>query len=163
MVLIITVLWKSSLHTKCRQVMEKDRIVDFLLELLEYKLDDRVIGYAVATLSELWKSESLHGKLRQFAVPKYLELLNTSLHSLVLAHVCTALGRASSDPQCMDMIDEAKGFRLIFVLLPSLDVDEFDKYEDFYEPQTIIAAAECLAMIVENTQVKYTYYTNIIL
>jgi len=54
----------------------------------------------------------------------------------------------------MEMIDEAKGFRLIFVLLPSLDVDEFDKYEDFYEPQTIIAAAECLAMIVENTKVN---------
>ncbi|XP_016657738.1 armadillo repeat-containing protein gudu-like [Acyrthosiphon pisum] len=152
MVLIITVLWKSSLNAKCRQVIEKDRIVDFLLELLAYKFDDRVIGYAVATLSELWKSESLRGKLKQFAVPKYLELLNTSLHSLVLAHVCTAIGRASSDPQCMEMIDEAKGFRLIFVLLPSLDVDEFDKYEDFYEPQTIIAAAECLAMIVENTQ-----------
>jgi len=154
MVLIITVLWKSSLHTKCRKVIEKDRIVDFLLELLTYKFDDRVIGYAVATLSELWKSESLRSKLTQSAVPKYLELLNTSFHSLVLAHVCTALGRASEDPQCMKMIDEAKGFRLIFVLLPSLDVDEFDKYDDFDEPQTIIAAAECLAMMIENTQVN---------
>lgn len=154
MVLIITVLWKSSLHAKCRKVIEKDLIVDFLLELLTYKFDDRVIGYAVATLSELWKSESLRFKLRQSAVPKYLELLNTSLHSLVLAHVCTAIGRASSDPQCMKMIDEAQGFRLIFVLLPSLDVDEFDKYEDFDEPQTIIAAAECLAMMIENTQVN---------
>ncbi|XP_025200518.1 armadillo repeat-containing protein gudu-like [Melanaphis sacchari] len=152
MVLVITLLWKSSLHTKCRQVIEKDPIVDFLLGLLTYKFDDRVIGYAVATLSELWKSESLRGKLRRLAVPQYLELLNTSLHSLVLAHVCTALGRASSDPQSMEIIDEAKGFRLIFVLLPSLDVDEFDKYEDFYEPQTIIAVAECLAMIVENTK-----------
>ncbi|XP_060844548.1 armadillo repeat-containing protein gudu-like [Rhopalosiphum padi] len=152
MVLVITLLWKTSLHTKCRQVIEKDLVVDSLLELLAYKYDDRVIGYAVATLSELWTSESLRNKLRQLAVPKYLDLLNISLHSLVLAHVCTALGRASSDPQTMEMIDEAKGFRLIFVLLPSLDVDEFDKYEDFYEPQTIIAVAECLAMIVENTK-----------
>lgn len=154
MVLVITLLWKSSLNAKCRQVIERDPIVDFLMELLTYKFDDRVIGYAVATLSELWESESLRGKLRLIAVPKYLDLLNTSLHSLVLAHVCIALGRASSDPQSMEMIDEAKGFRLIFVLLPSLDVDEFDKYEDFYEPQTIIAAAECLAMIVENTKVN---------
>jgi hypothetical protein len=154
MVLVITLLWKTSLHTKCRQVIEKDLIVDSLLELLAYKYDDRVIGYSVATLSELWTSESLRNKLRQLAVPKYLDLLNISLHSLVLAHVCTALGRASSDPQTMEMIDEAKGFRLIFVLLPSLDVDEFDKYEDFYEPQTVIAVAECLAMIVENTKVN---------
>lgn len=151
---IITVLWKCSMDENCRKFMEKHGFVPILLRLLTYQYNDRVIGFAVATLSELWKLESLQPQLKQDALPKYLELLDSSLHSLVLAHVCAALARASKRPDCMKTIDEANGFRKIFTLLPSLDVDEFDKYDDVYEPETTIAAAECLAEMIENTLVN---------
>lgn len=157
---VITVLWKCSLNENCRAVMEKHGIALVLLRLLTYEYNDRVVGYAVATLSELWKCESLQPQLKQEALPKYLELLDTSLHSLVLAHVCTALARASGRADCVKTIDEANGFRKVFTLLPSLDVDEFDKYDDVYEPETTIAAAECLAQMIENTPVNTDWSGN---
>lgn len=154
MVSVVTVLWKSSLNPSCREEMEKGGVLtNLLIELSDYPFNDNVVGYAIATLSELWKCESLRGQLKRAAVPKYLELLQSSSHGHVLASVCNALSSASADPDCMKMIDEVTGFRLIFVLLPSLDVDEFDKYEDFYEPETTIAAANCLAAIIDNTPV----------
>lgn len=133
--------------------MEKGGIINSLLELLSYPYDERVVAYVIATLSELWKCESLRGKLKQMAIPIYLKFLMTSLNSQILAHVCTALASASTVPDCMEMIDNANGFRMIYVLLPSLVVDEFDKYEDFYAPETIIAAAKCLTVLINHTPV----------
>lgn len=151
---VITVLWKCSLNENCREVMEKHGIARVLLRLLTYEYNERVVGYAIATLSELWNCESLQPLLKQEALPKYLEMLDSSMHSLVLTHVCAALATASERPDCMKTIDEANGFRKVFTLLPSLDVDEFDKYDDVYKPETTIAAAECLARMIENTQVN---------
>lgn len=163
MLSVITLLWKSSLNPKCRQVLEKNTVVSHLLELLSYEFDDMVISYAVATLSELWKAEFLRFQLRDSAIPKYLELLETSLHSQILARVCTALGRASSDSDSMKMINEVNGFRLIFVILPSLGLDEFDKYDDFYNAETIVAAAECLTEMIINTPVNIIMLNNTII
>lgn len=154
MVPAMAVLWKSSVHKRCRKVMEQHGIASHLLELLSYKFDDRVVGYAVATLSELWQCESLRGQLKQTAVPMYLKLLDTCMDGQVLASVCTALAGASADPDCMRMVAEAGGFRLIWVLLPSLSVDKFDKYEPFYGPDTVIAAANCLTEMIKNSPVR---------
>jgi len=154
MVSAMAVLWKTALNKKCRQVMEKQGITSFLVELLSYKFDDRVIGYSVATLCELWKCESLRGQLKQTAVPKYLELLDTCMHGLVLAKVCIALGRISMAPDCMQMIIKADGFRLVWVLLPSMSVDKYNKYKPFYGPETVIAAADCLTEIIKNSPVN---------
>lgn len=134
----------------CREIIVKDDFVRDLLELLSYPHDDRVIGFTVATLTELWKSESVRSKLRLDAVPKYLKLLLSSQHDLILTFVCTALGMASSDPESLEMINEARGFQMVLVLLPSLDIDEFDKYDYFHSPETIIAATECLTSMTHN-------------
>lgn len=154
MVSAMAVLWKSSVHKQCRKVMEKQGMASFLLELLSYQFDDRVIGYAVATLTELWECESLRGQLKNMAIPKYLELLDTCLHGQVLANVCAALAKMSADPECMQMVNEGDAFRLIWVLLPSLSVDKFDKYQPFYGPETVIAAADCLTVMMKNTPVN---------
>lgn len=163
MLSVIKLLWKSSLNPKCRQVLEKNTVVSQLLELLSYEFDELVISYAVAILSELWKAEHLRFQLRDSAIPKYLELLKTSLHSQILARVCTALGKASSDSDSMKMINEVNGFRLFFVILPSLGLDEFDKYDDFYDPETIVAAAKCLTEMIINTPVNNTIITRSVL
>lgn len=162
MIPVTAILWKCSFDDKCRQVIEKDiAICNTLVELLNYRYEDQVIGYAVATLSELWKAESLRFLIKQKALPQYLKLLEKSRHSLILTHVCNALGRASKDPECMEMINKANGFRLIFKLLPSLEIDEFDKYKYFYEPETIIAAAECLTALMNNALVNINSRGNV--
>lgn len=170
---ILKLLWKMSLNIKCRQVMERLGVISDLLQLLTYKsnyreigiicdnLIDQVIGYAVGTLSELWKCDHLRPQIKNEAIPQFLKLIKSSVNSLTLAHVCTALGRASTDSECMKMIDEANGFQLVFVLLPSLEVKEFDKYNDFYEAETIIAAIECLTMIIINNPVNIIAYLSV--
>ncbi|VVC37191.1 Armadillo-type fold,Armadillo,Armadillo-like helical [Cinara cedri] len=167
---IIRLLWKMSLDVKCRQAIERQGVINDLLQLLSYKSDERqigtirddlinqVIGYSAGTLCELWKCESLRSQLKYDAIPKCLELLKSSLDSLVLTHVCNALAKGSTDSDCMDMINEANGFRFVVVLLPSLEVYEFDKYDDFYKPETIIAAAECLTMMIVNNPDQDNYY-----
>lgn len=153
MVSVMTLLWKCSLNVKCRDVIEKDSImVNYLIDLLAYPFDS-VVGYAVATLSELWKCESLRGLLKQLVLPKLMELLNSSHHTLILSRVCNVLGRASSDPDCMETVNGVDCFRSVFALLASLEVDEFDKYGEFYAPDLITAAAKCLTAIISNTPV----------
>lgn len=151
---LIGILWKCSFNKNCRQVIENDNVIhNILMDLLSYQFNEQVIGYAVATLSELWNSEFFRDQIKRTALPKYLELLRTSQSSLILTHVCVALGRASNDPDCMETIVQAKGFRLVFVLLPSLEIDEFKKYKYYYDSDTIIAAAKCLTQLMKNTQV----------
>lgn len=165
---IMHLLWKMSLNEKCRLAMEQQGVVNDVLQLLTYKskerklgqrdmindLIDRVISYSVGTLCELWECPALRSQLKNQAVPEYLQLLKSSLNSLTLAHVCTALGRATTDSDCMSMIIESNGFLLVHVLLPSLEVHRFDKCDDFYEPETIIAVANCLTMMIVNNPVR---------
>lgn len=158
MVSVMTLLWKCSLNVKCRNVIEKDSVmVSYLMDLLTYPFD-LVVGYAVATLSELWKSESLRKQLKQVALPKFMELLNSSHDSLILSRVCNVLSRASSDPDCMEIVNGVDCFRSIFALLASLEVDEFDKYGEFYAPDLITAAAKCLTAIIGNTPVTLSIF-----
>jgi hypothetical protein len=138
------------MNTYCRAIIIEDSFVNHLLELLSYPYNDQVVGYTVATLTELWKSESLRPTLRQKALPKYLELLRLSQHDLILTFVCTALSKASSDPESMEIINQAHGFQMVLGLLPSLKIDQFDKYDDFNGSEMIIAATECLTMMIHN-------------
>lgn len=149
MVIFTTVLWKSSMDKRCREII-KDKFLDELLALLSYPSDDQVISNAVATSTELWKFETLRPILRLRAIPCYLELLRLSQHDLILTFVCTALRKTSNDPESMEIINKAHGFQMVLGLLPSLDIDEFDKYDDFFCTEMIIAATDCLTAMIRN-------------
>jgi len=147
-------LWKSSLNIQCRQIIEKDSaVVTYLNDLLSYELDDCVVGYAIGTLSELWKSENMQPRLKDAILPKLLGILQTSMHSIILTHVFNVLSIASCDPECLKLINAIDGFQLVFMFLASWDITNWSDYQDFYEPGMIIAAVQCLTEIIKNTPV----------
>lgn len=135
---------------RCREIIINEDFVNQVVALLSYPSDDRVISYAVATLTELWKSESLQPILRMRAIPSYLDLLRSSQNDLVLTFVCTALNKTSSDPESMKIINKARGFQMVLALLPSLEVDEFDKYDDFHCSEMTVAATDCVTAMIRN-------------
>ncbi|XP_050527893.1 armadillo repeat-containing protein gudu-like [Daktulosphaira vitifoliae] len=151
MVIVTAILWKCSVDQKLRNNLEAKNCGKLMLSLLTYEYDDEVIGNAIGTLSELWKCKSMQMQIMTTALPIYLQLLRNSQHNIVLSQVCVALGRAADDPGCMKMIDEAEGLRWVFVLLPSREVDEFHKYEYFYNTDVIVAATDCLIKFIKNS------------
>jgi len=128
-------------------------VVNYLHDLLSYQLDDHVVGYAVGILSELWKSESMRPQLKNTALPKLLDILQTSLHNMILTHVYNVLSIACCDPECLKLIDEINGFQLVFISITSWDINSIPDYQDFDQSEMIIAAIKCLVEIIKNTPV----------
>lgn len=147
MVPIMKVLWKSSQNTQCRQIIENNSvIVNYLNDLLSYQLDVRVIGYAIGTLSELLKSVHMQSHLKDMALSKILDFLQTSHQSEILTHVCNFLNIASCDPECLKSINEIDGFLLITTFIEGNIYDN----KNTHDPEILIAAAKCLAEIIKN-------------